>query len=235
MATTTLTVTEDAYTIKSQPTKNTGGRTYAFATSGENTAYLKFDTSQIPQGSVIESVYLELYTKIIEVTQPGVTVYSASNNWQESTLTYNNRPSASTSFVVSAAAPQVNKWVRIDLDPTTVKAGDFTSFQLKYAVANSNFQFSTKETSNAPKLTVVVAEPVEVPPKKISIPAVADTFVEAPRPDVQHGADLTASATAGNTRAYIKFDTSELPANIELLEADLLIYTSQLYTSAPGI
>ncbi|MEW5894977.1 MAG: DNRLRE domain-containing protein [Candidatus Omnitrophota bacterium] len=96
-----LSATDDASVFSKQLTSNYGSHSLLYlgytSTVGYQYSYLKFDLSDY---SDISSAKLWLYDSS-SGSPFAYPVYSAANNWDEGTVTYNNRPGYSGSSVVT--------------------------------------------------------------------------------------------------------------------------------------
>ncbi|NLG56004.1 MAG: DNRLRE domain-containing protein, partial [Rhodococcus sp.] len=95
----TFCVVADARVERDDPDRNIGGGVMLQVDSpnedglGEMQSYLKFDVT-IPAGATITSATLTLWVRPTGTngTQHNVHVYSVSNDWTESGITWNNKP-----------------------------------------------------------------------------------------------------------------------------------------------
>jgi len=89
--------TADTYASSANPTTNYGSET-GFSVGKSSTtvtrAYLKFNLSAIPAGQIIRSARLRLENSYRSNPGPELMVYRLSDNWQESSVTWNSKPLA---------------------------------------------------------------------------------------------------------------------------------------------
>ncbi|MGG4499024.1 DNRLRE domain-containing protein [Brevibacillus reuszeri] len=83
----------DSYVDSNQPSVNFGSSQFLY-TSYSEASYLKFDLTTIPQNAVIFSadLYAYLYSGSTGTGSPVVTISLVTGSWDESTLTWNNKP-----------------------------------------------------------------------------------------------------------------------------------------------
>jgi uncharacterized protein (TIGR02145 family) len=93
----------DSFVRSGSPTNNygSGPLLYAGTYSGTNESLVKFDLSCIPPGANITSAVITIsYTSSIMGTVSG-NIYPISSSWNESTVTWNNKPTYITQHAVS--------------------------------------------------------------------------------------------------------------------------------------
>ena len=81
-------------------------------------AYLKFDLTSVT--TPITSAKLRLFgwlSNVLDSAQPNVAIYNSTNTtWSESTLTYNNRPTASSTIrAQQSISGTAGQWFEFDL------------------------------------------------------------------------------------------------------------------------
>jgi hypothetical protein len=88
--------TDDAEVAQSYPDSNYGGLTYLYVgrwEGGAERAFLKFDLSEIPQGSTITEAKYYNYCWRVNAGGANVQVQAVENDaWAEGTITWNNQP-----------------------------------------------------------------------------------------------------------------------------------------------
>ncbi len=139
---------------------------YSKKSSADQTfeSYLRFDISSLPGN--ISSAKLRLFSKINNASNPSVPVEILNvpvNSWQETTLTYSNKPapvgSAIATVVISGA---VFQYYELDITQQVVtlrnSGTNFISLLVRNTVTtnNSRVVFNSKESaSNKPQLRIV--------------------------------------------------------------------------------
>src|SRR5437868_13898010 len=92
-----LPVTDDSYVTSAQPTTNNGNSTSLVVQQASNgTTLIKVDLTQLQAagvtGSQISKAYLKVYATAV-TGQGTFDLYQITSSWQESTVTYNTKPS----------------------------------------------------------------------------------------------------------------------------------------------
>jgi len=161
----TLEPIADSFVNSEKSTSNFGGQdvlrvTYqnrTFFDDIERRAYLKFNLSEVPSGSTINSATLRLHTVVVTETTKIGAFYCPDNTWEELEITWQNAPDTSGDAVdiVSVAEPgEWNEW-----DVTSIAKKD-TIISIVLQIDESEFSkspwvsFRTKETSRDPQLVV---------------------------------------------------------------------------------
>jgi hypothetical protein len=150
----------DSYVNNSYVTTNFGATTSLVtkqSTTGDRSAYLKFDLSGI--SGTVTSAKLKLYVKS-KTANADRTVYDvADDSWMETGITYNNRPAFGSAIATKAVSSL--GWVEFDVTSAVASqnAGDkIVSLYVKDPVVNNGvgIDFYSKENgSSTPVLTVV--------------------------------------------------------------------------------
>lgn len=135
--------TQDTTVKASYPNSRYGARrTLQVDGSSLKATYMQFDLGSV---QTMESAVLRL-----KITDPSNGVQQvravADNNWDEDTLTYNNRPSTSGS-IASISGGANGSWVSIDLtDHVAAKKGKLMSIAL-VSTSSNGLYFNSKEAS----------------------------------------------------------------------------------------
>lgn len=157
----TLTTTADAYVDKSYPTTTYGtGTSLRVDGSPVQITYLKFNTSAYA-GKTLTSAKLKV--KTTSSSSAGSTstqnIKIANNNtsdgkaWSESTITYNYRPSISSTVLGSVSNTKANTWYTINLNAASVqpKVGGTLTIALT-STGSDNLYLKSRETTDKPQL-----------------------------------------------------------------------------------
>ena len=145
------------------------------------TVYEKFDLSAIPTNAIISSAIMELFGKMLQAVEPPAdhNAYRVTSDWGEMTLTFNNKPSYTTTGLVARGAWQGNdQYQQWDITAFTQAwlSGSASNYGLMlhrptFLAYRHEFRIRTKEWENAnerPKLTVTWAYPAPDPPTNLS-------------------------------------------------------------------
>jgi len=145
----------DAYVQSDKPSQNFGSQNQLKAvTNGGKIlkSYLKFDVSGV-NGSVLSAT---LRLSVVSPASQGGSIFSTSNNWAESSITFDNAPPISGLALSTAGA--VNKGDIVEFDVTPAVAADGT---VSFNLSNSSSQkpsYSSREGSFQPELILEVGE-----------------------------------------------------------------------------
>jgi Bacterial Ig domain len=156
-ASTTLTFTATADTSAYQVSSNSnyGGDTILEADGGSTTveSFLKFVTSGI--SGTIQSAKVQL-TATSNGTADGPSIYSTGVSWSESTLTWNNRPSATSGALDKKTSVAANAVVTYDVTKAISPNASYYGFRLA-TTSTDGVDFYSREagtTSQRPVLIV---------------------------------------------------------------------------------
>ena len=152
----------DSYVESGYPDKNNGSAQAIIVTNnGTNRreAYLKFDLAQLPVESKVRSAKLKFWATNSD-TKGGTKehqVLLAGSNWDENTITWNNKP-ASGNYVASAHIDPGWKWHEIDvtdvINAHLDSAAEFSFLVKQNDEARYITLFSREKTSEQPRLTL---------------------------------------------------------------------------------
>jgi hypothetical protein len=169
--TVTLQASEDAY-ISEQNKNNIYGsahnmsiRSYKTQQKGRNMRSLvKFDISSLPTGSTIISATFNINAKDIPTATRNYTLNKATAIWNESSVTWSNKPAVATIATSFANAPPLPGWMSWIVTPDVqawINGNPNYGWQISDQSENSLTQYTTtfytKEDSNAdlwPELVV---------------------------------------------------------------------------------
>lgn len=115
---TTHVTTEDAFARADQPTATAKTNTLHTDSSPQKIIYLKFNVKEIA-GKSVDSAVLRLYN-IEGSASGGIISLVNSDNWSESTLNWNNRPSLQSGIIATLGPVSADRWVEVDLALTTI-------------------------------------------------------------------------------------------------------------------
>jgi acid phosphatase type 7 len=142
-------------------------------------SYLKFTVAGASSG--VTSATLKVFTSTS--TTNGPAVYSASNSWSESGtngVTYNTRPTRTSSASDDKGAVPASAWVSFDVTPLVTGNGTYT-FDLA-TDSTDGMTFSSREGTTKPELDVSTSSTSDQPP---SVPTnLKATAISATRVDL---------------------------------------------------
>jgi hypothetical protein len=193
----------DASVSSSSPTRNYGAQSFIEAdASPVKIAYLRFDVSGL--SGTIGSARLRL-----QCTDPspfGGTIYAISDNsWQETTVTYNNRPAIDGPAL--DALGEVNVGDVVELDVTAAISGNGV-YNLAIDSNNTNgANYASREGANPPLLIIITSN------EEINT-----------APQIDSGPTATPATIFDNETAQLSVQASDA-------DGDVLSYS---WTLAPG-
>ncbi|WP_052487682.1 CBM96 family carbohydrate-binding protein [Gordoniibacillus kamchatkensis] len=172
----------------------------ADATSYARQAYIKFDMSSFG-GSVANAKVTLVPTSVAKVGVTNEAHPVSDNSWKESTLTWNNKPSAGAMFA-SWSVPAAGTPVKFDVTnqaKAALAAGKILSLQIITSQAdygsNSLVSYASKENATASYRPVIEIQPV------ITKPVAAGSELTTPQDTVVSGT-LSASDANGAPLTY---------------------------------
>ena len=158
--TVTLNATADTMARQSLATTTsgtvTGLKSDSQATTGNaatrDTSYVRFTIPALAAGETITAAELSL--NVTNATTNGPAIWRTSPTWNETTLNWNSQPARSGTAAVGNYANMTTGRVKTSITGLTT-AGD-VSFQL-YADASDGLDFSSRETTTPPELTLTIS------------------------------------------------------------------------------
>ncbi len=152
---TTVTPAADSYVRSNSSNSNYGSAAdvQGYRTTGRNSVtylpYLRFSVPALP--ATPTSATLRLF--VTDASAATGTLYrTSSTTWNESTITYNNRPGTTGSSIGNSRNAALGQWVEFDVTSTVTGAG-----QYGFTLTNGSSDlvgFSSKEGVNAPQLVL---------------------------------------------------------------------------------
>jgi hypothetical protein len=112
-------------------------------------SYLKFAVSGI-SGAKVSSAKLRLYVTEASVNAPKIV--SASSSWAEGIITFNNKPSVSSTVLADLASVSASTWVEYNVTSAIAADGTF-SFAL-LATSTDQTAFASREAASKPELVI---------------------------------------------------------------------------------
>ncbi|MFZ3417660.1 DNRLRE domain-containing protein [Arthrobacter sp. 3Tela_A] len=157
-----LTPTADTYVNQGAP-NSVLGSAVSMASRGNMayTSYLRFSAgTDVPPGMRLTSASLRMYTtsESMAGSVDQHTIHAVDGAWEETTATYNNRPSLAAALLGNVAPTAINTPYTVQLDTAAVSAMLSGSIDLGITSAGTdNAWFYTKEASSTrrPVLTLV--------------------------------------------------------------------------------
>lgn len=152
----TIMAESDARVSEAKPQKNFG-KAPTLSVEGSQLdpdieTYIRFTVSGIT-GSV-SNAQVRLF--VTDATQNGPSLYTTSNDWNESDITWNNRPARTGDALADKEALAEGSWA--DYDVTNIITGDGTYSFVLATDSDDVVGFSSREGSSAPELVLTLAE-----------------------------------------------------------------------------
>lgn len=151
----------DARVEERKPTTNTGTSDYLEAIQMDQRSvesYIRFTVSGITD--MIQTARLRVYSTT-DTSYNGPAVYATDNNWAETEITWNNRPSRLGEASDNKEDAKRYSWIEYDVTPLVTGDGTY-SFVLA-GDSSDGIRFSSRESSNGPQLIITLGPPVPTP------------------------------------------------------------------------
>ena len=114
---------------------------------------LKFDVSGLTGSVISAKLRLFVLAPSFAASVKGGDFYKASNNgWSESTITWNNAPSADPTLIASLGSVTNGTWYEIDVASVVTGNGVY-SFRIN-STSTDAAHYSSKEGSNPPQFVI---------------------------------------------------------------------------------
>jgi hypothetical protein len=146
----------DARVPEAKPNVNFGNDTVLYVDGGavdpDIESYIRFTVTGISRTA--SSAHLRLY--VTDATRNGPALYTTSNTWTETDITWNNRPARTGVALEDKGELIANSWA--DYDVTTAIVGNGTYSFILATDAADLLGLSSREGSHAPQLVVTLAD-----------------------------------------------------------------------------
>jgi len=145
----------DSRVREASPNLNYGADTVLYVDGGTDPAvesYIRFTVTGI--SGTVSNAQLRVY--VTDGTYNGPALYTTSNTWTETGITWNNRPARTSGALEDKGALAVSTWVNYDVTPVITGNGTY-SFVLATDAAD-RLGLSSREGSAAPQLVVTLAD-----------------------------------------------------------------------------
>lgn len=140
--------------------------------------YIRFTVTGV--SGTINSVKLRVY--VTDATRNGPAIYTTSNDWAETGITWNNRPARTSNALEDKAALAVNNWVEYDV--TSVVTGNGTYSFVLATDAADNLGLSSREGNAGPQLVVTIADTTNSPLPTATLQPTTGPTIAPPSPTV---------------------------------------------------
>jgi hypothetical protein len=176
----TIVAEADSRVPEAKPDTNLGKNPTLYvdggATDPDIESYIRFTVTGI--SGTVSSATMRVY--VTDATRNGPALYTTSNDWSETGITWNNRPARTSDMLEDKGALTLNTWV--DYDVTNIITGDGTySFVLATDAADI-LGLSSREGSAAPQLVITLADPTNIPLPTSTLQPTVDPTTALPSP-----------------------------------------------------
>ena len=200
-------------------------------------SYLQFDVSVIPADAIINDAWLCLwYWNFDDYGTPEIGAYRVDGSWDESTITWNNQPSFSSTYedVVPLGPPGPPGYVCWNI--TTLTQGWFNGSVPNYGVVVKCVSetgdpmkmkmFRSKEWTNVNEQPYLVVN--YTLPHSMGLLPTGDSWVDDGNPGNNYGTDVILWVVdygpGWMARSYLQFDVSVIPADAIINDAWLCLW-----------
>ena len=144
----------DARVRESKPTTNEGKVTGLTTLGGTSDleSYLRFNVSGVTGNVVSATLYVYAY----DGTVNGPKVYRTFSTWEETTITWSNRPRTTGGALDDVGEVRKRSWVAIDVTAAITGNGSF-NFLLRTTSTDGMSVYSRESSSNQPRLVVATS------------------------------------------------------------------------------
>jgi hypothetical protein len=220
----------DARVEQAEPDANFGSSSRLIADlSPASESYLRFT---VPAGTgVITKATLRL--RVENATSNGPELRAATGSWDESTITWNNRP-APQALLSDAGKLSAGSWATYDVTPGVVGPGP-VAFHLRADSSDSAVFSSSESGSNPPELVVESVSPDGT--TDTTFPASIDAHAEESAPDRNFGSAKLLKVQGGSDPGmvgYLRFAVGTLPSGI-VRKATLRLFVTNDTDDGPAV
>ena len=219
----------DARVEEGSPGTNFGTSTYLRSDKPAAQSYLRFDVSGVT--GTIQQALLRLYVPSGYSTTNGPAVYGTDNQWEETLITWTNKPPPTTAASDNKGSILENQWVEYNVTPLVTGNGS-VSFIL-IADSSDGVRFSSREATNKPQLVITLqGEPTSTPsPSPTIIPSSTPTISPTPTPTPTQS---TSTPTPTPITGIINFTPVRFPEN-PLIRPNMLPGTDGKNINGPSL
>ncbi len=240
----TLEPIEDAHVSSNSPDSNFGDsyrlyvefRDYKYTSDVRYNSYLKFDLSSISMEAKIVYAKLELYCTYTYNTSNVGAHYCEDNSWNETRITWNNAPSFMANPTHVVTVTDKDQWYAWNITDDVKAALDDGTLTVVLKIQNigGSFQadfYSKDAWTDQPRLVIDYADTGIA---ELSLEPMEDAYVSKDEPGSNFGnsSDLDVEfwpSIDKRNDAYLKFDLSAVPTEVNIVYAKLELYCWYTY------
>lgn len=164
----------------------------------------------LPQGAILTNAYLHIHTS--EINNESVNIYGVSSDWDETTVTWNTRPTIFVAPIEGSFTPDAYGWKVVDITALVGKwlDGTYTNYGLLLDQVNQSSTRSTyysKENLFPPFIELFYTGGSAV------VPDIADAYIWELNPDdnYNYGTLFTGYVDGYEKQSLLKFDIEYVP------------------------
>ena len=225
----TLTAEADARVEQANPAANFGSSALRTDSGADATveSHLRFSLSGLT--GPVTSAKLRVYATTPSVDGPAV--YGTPSGWDETSVSWDNRPARDTEALDDAGAVPDESW--IELDVTAAVTGDGTYDFALAQPGGDGVDIRSRESLLAPQLVVETGDP-PAPATSTSVPE-ADARVEQANPAANFGSSAlrTDSGADATVESHLRFSLSGLTGPVT--SAKLRVYATTPSVDGPAV
>ena len=183
--------TADARVLSANPTTNYGTAVRLDVDSPGEQSYIRFNVSGV-SGSIVNA---KIRLWVTNGSSNGPSLYLTSNTWAENTITWNNKPAATSGAVANVGNIPASAWAEFDV--TSIVTGNGSYDFVLIADSTDGASFNSREGSSKPELVLSLSDG-----SVVSTPTstATSTPTRTPTPtNTQVAATPTQTATPTNT------------------------------------
>lgn len=173
----------DAEVAQMTASKNLGKATsFGSDSDPQRQSFIRFDVSGLT--GTVKSAKFRCYASNGSTNGPAI--YKTSGSWSETAITWNNKPSATSSALADLGSVKANSWIEFDVT-SALKAGNGTyNFLMGPTSTDSVVCNSREASSNQPQLVVTMdvvqttPPPSDPPPTTTPPPPTPSTSITCP-------------------------------------------------------
>ena len=177
-------------------------------------SYLRFSVNGLT--GVVQSARLRVYSTT-ETAEDGPALYTTENDWTETEITWENRPTRAST--PSGDQTLVRKFSWMEYDVTALVTGDGVYSFVLAGDTDEDLLFSSRESSNGPELSIILASATPTPASEalpagtgtagagesLTFTAAADAHIVQASPAVNHGMSSNLQADSEPDAAQISY------------------------------
>jgi len=172
----TVAAVADARVLEANPNTNYGTLGRLDVDSPGEQSYLRFNVSGVT--GAVQSATLRLFVTNGSSNAPSL--YATDNNWTETSITWNNRPPATSGVIANVDSAPVNTWAEYDVTALVTGNGAFNVVLLPDS--SDGIRFDSREAGSPPQLVLTFNTGPTPTPTNTPLPSDTPTSTTTPVP-----------------------------------------------------